>query len=295
MAIFAKHVQITTGWANFVHPVLLLDKARSDDDCFIHNLWPSLFMDCQPRILPMMPRFLTTLMLLSSLAVLPAQEEKVDGAKQLAEAQQRLKKMSETDYELDGIHINAATKEIRIPTRVELKQAPIEYMLVHETGKTHESVLTTSVSPTAIQVALLLANYQAATEGMLTKVPEAERPKIWKEEPPAKPQGNRVKITVEWKVGDETKSSPLSQWVQNTDTRQPPPDLETWVFNGSYVDERGFIGQHEGSIIAVWLDRGALINSPAEGAWRDDLWISLPANIPDEGTPVTLVINPVQP
>ncbi|MEN3943048.1 YdjY domain-containing protein [Prosthecobacter sp. SYSU 5D2] len=243
----------------------------------------------------MLRPFATLLLLCVSLVELHAQEEKVDGTQQLAAAQQRLKKLSATEYDLDGIRINAATREVRIPTQVELKQAPLEYMLVHETGKTHESVLTTAVSPTAVQVALLLANYQAATEGLLTKVPEEERPKIWKEEPPAKPGANRVKIEVEWKVGEETKKTPLSQWVQNSDTRKPPPDLETWVFNGSYMDERGFIGEHEGSIIAVWLDRGALMNSPAEGAWDDSLWISLPANIPDEGTPVTVIITPAQP
>lgn len=238
--------------------------------------------------------FLTLLLLTLSMAGLRAQE-KVDGARQLSEAQQKLKKLSATEYELEGIRINAATREVRIPTKVELKKAPIEYMLVHETGKTHESVLTTAVSPISVQVALLLANYQAATEGMLTKVPEAERPKIWKEEPPAKPKGNRANITVEWKVGSETKTAPLSSWVQNIETRKPPTDLDTWVFNGSYMDERGFIGQAEGSIVAVWLDRGALINSPAEGNWRDELWISLPANIPDEGTPVTVIISPAQP
>ncbi len=216
-------------------------------------------------------------------------------AKDMAEAQQRIKKLSATEYELDGIKINAATREVRIPTQIRLKQAPLEYMLTTETGKTHETVLTTAVTPTAIQVAMLLVNYQPATEGLLTKVPAEERPKIWKEEPPKNKGANRVKITVEWKAGTETKTSPLSQWVQNADVRKPPPDLDTWIFNGSYIDERGFIGQHEGSIIAVWLDRGAIFNSPAEGNWRDDLWISLPANIPDEGTPVTLIITPATP
>jgi hypothetical protein len=36
----------------------------------------------------------------------------------------------------------------------------------------------------------------------------------------------------------------------------------------------------------------AVINSPAKGNQRDDLWISMPANIPAEGTKVTLIITP---
>ena len=248
------------------------------------------------RIPTVMSRVLTSLIAIFALGLSAQEPTKPDSAKQMTEAQQRVKKLSATEYDLDGIRINAATREVRIPTKVELKQAPIEYMLVTETGKTHESVLTTAVTPTAIQVALLLANYQAATEGMLAKVPAEERPKSWKNEPPKDAGANRVIITVEWKVGDETKTAPLSDWVQNIETRKPAPDLSTWVFNGSHIDvDNGFVAQHEGSIIAVWLDRGAIINSPAEGNWRDDLWISLPANIPEPGTPVTLIISPAQP
>lgn len=219
---------------------------------------------------------------------------KADAGKQMEAVKQRLKKLSATEYDLDGIKINAASREVRIPAKVELKKAPIEYMLVHETGKTHESVLTTAISPTAIQLALLLANYQAASQGLLTHMPEAELPP-WKEVAPTTAGANRLIIEVEWQAGGKTQTTPLATWVQNVDTRQPPPDLETWVFNGSYVDERGFIGEYEGSIIAVWVDRGALINSPAEGNWRDELWISRPDAIPDEGTPVTVIIRPPNP
>ncbi len=242
-----------------------------------------------------MLRLAPLLLCLGCLPPLIGQQPAVDGAAQLAEAQKRLKKVGPAEYELDGIHINAASRELRLPARVELRQAPIEYLLVHETGKTHETVLTTAVSPTAIQVALLLANHQAATEGLLAKVPAAERPKIWKEEPPATPGGNLVSIDVEWQEQGQTRRARLADWVQNADTRQPPPDLQHWVFNGSYIDERGFIAQHEGSIVAVWLDRGAIFNSPAEGNWDDQRWISLPKNIPAEGTEVTVVIRPAKP
>lgn len=247
------------------------------------------------RNLPVMTFRISLLLACGTLCLHGQEAAKPDGAKQLAEAQQRLKKLSPTEYDLDGIRINAATREVRIPTLVNLKKAPIEYMLVHETGKTHESVLSTAVSPTSIQVALLLANFQPATEGMLTKVPETERPKIWKEAPPATPRGNRLVATVEWKVGEKIKTAALADWFQNAETRKPAPDLGTWVFNGSYIDERGFVSQHDGSIVAVWLDRSAIINSPAEGNWRDELWISLPENVPDEGTPVTLILTPEAP
>jgi len=230
-------------------------------------------------------------------AIVVAQEPTalVDPLKQMKEAQQRIQKLSATEYLLDGIQIKADTREVRIPCQVCLKKAPIEYMLTTETGKSHETVLTTAVSPTAIQVAMLLVNYEPATEGLLTKVPENERPKTWKDERPKIKGANRVNIAVEWKIGPSVQRGALSQWAQNSDTRKAPLDLDTWIFNGSYIDERGFIAQQEGSIIGIWLDRGAIFNSPAEGNWRDDLWISLPDNIPEEMTPVTLIITPAKP
>lgn len=257
-------------------------------------------MSLMPRLLQTVFRalylpLLLALGLVSVSAQEPVSDAKTAAEKKLADTQSRLKKLSASEYELDGIKINATTREVRIPTKVELQKAPLEYLLVHETGKTHETVLTTAINPMAIQVALLLANYQPATEGMLAKVPEKERPTVWKEEPPKTPGGNRLKIDVEWKEGDKVKKAPLVDFVQFGDTGKPPVDLTYWIFNGSFLDERGFVGEHEGSVIALWLDRAALINSPAEGAWRDDLWISLPKNIPEIGTPVTLIISPTQP
>ena len=243
----------------------------------------------------MLRLLLTFLSIYSTYIIAQVPNASIDPAKQMSEAQQRIKKLSPTEYDLDGIKIKADTREVRIPCQVCLKKAPIEYMLTTDTGKTHETVLTTSVSPIAIQMAMLLVNYEPATEGLLAKVPEVERSEMWKDQPPKTQGANRVNITVEWKVGTETKSGPLSQWAQKTDTRKAPTDLDTWIFNGSYIDERGFIAQQEGSVIGIWLNRGAIFNSPAEGNWRDDLWISLPENIPDETTPVTLIITPAKP
>lgn len=243
----------------------------------------------------MLRPLLAIIMFHSALAAAQEPTTRVDPLKQLKEAQQRIQKISTTEYVLDGIKIKTDIREVRIPCQVCLKKAPIEYMLTTDTGKTHETVLTTSVSPTAIQVAMLLVNYEPATAGLLSKVPENERPKAWKDEPPMIKGANRVNIAVEWKIGTTVKRGALSQWAQNADTRKAPTDLDTWIFNGSYIDERGFIAQQEGSIIGIWLDRGAIFNSPAEGNWRDDLWISLPDNIPDEMTPVMLIITPAKP
>ena len=203
----------------------------------------------------------------------------------------QVKEIGPNEFEVGGIRFNGQTREIRVPTVVNIKQAPIEYMLVHETGKVHESVLRTAIKPSDLQVAMLLCHYEPGTVGLA-------HPEAPKDLTPIKPLelknpgANRVVVQVEWKEKGETKKAPLSDWMQDINTRKPPPDLQTWIFSGSYVDEDGFAGDREGSFFASYLDRSAMFNSPAKGNWDDAAWISNPALIPDEGTAVTLIITP---
>jgi hypothetical protein len=193
--------------------------------------------------------------------------------------------------------ITAATRELRIPCSILHQRLPIEYALCHEAGeKVHETILQTAVRPIEIQLALLLANYQPGTRGILdTLDPKAERPYPEKEETsPEKPGANRLAIHCEWKEGDEVKRVPLSAFIQDSDTRKTPADLDTWIFNGSRIDEEGYVAEITGSIISTYVDRSAIINSTAKGNHRDELWISMPDNIPAEETKVTLIITPAK-
>jgi hypothetical protein len=209
----------------------------------------------------------------------------------MASSRARLQQRSPSEYSLGDIQIDASKREIRFPCKVLHQELPIEYLLVHETGKDHETILTTTISPLDLQVALLLANFSPGTTGLFAKLPKTE-PVPFAETRPALPGAHRVQIRAEWKTDGKTQTSALSQWFQNSDLRTPPADLDAWIFNGSKIDERGFVAESEGSFIAVYADPNALFNSPATGNHRDDLWISLPKNVPPEGTPVTLIISP---
>jgi hypothetical protein len=223
----------------------------------------------------MLLRFLLLALLTTSL---PAQ---TDAKAQLAEAQKMLKETSPGIFDLNGIQITAATREVRIPCSVLHQKLPIEYALCHEAGeKVHETILQTAVRPIQVQLALLLANYQPSTQD--------------KDIAPPTPGANRLAIHCEWKVADQLKKVPLSDFIQNSDTRKTPPDLGTWIFNGSLIDKDGFNAEITGSIISTYVDRLAVINSSAKGNHRDDLWISMPANIPAEETAVTLIITPAK-
>lgn len=240
---------------------------------------------------------LSSFAFLAFLPCLAAQDTatpKVDAKTQLEDAKKLLKETAPGIYDLNGIQITAATRELRIPCSILHQKLPIEYALCHEAGeKVHETILQTTVKPIQVQLALLLANYQPATKGILEKLdPKEERPYQDKDTEPATLGANRLHIRCEWKDGEKVKNVPLSDFIQNIDERKTPPDLHTWIFNGSRIDAEGFVAEITGSIISTYVDRTAIINSPAKGNHRDDLWISMPANIPAEETKVTLIITP---
>ncbi len=69
-------------------------------------------------------------------------------------------KTGDSTYEMGGVQFNSATREIRIPTIVNMNEGVIEYALVTDTGKTHESLLSTKVRPFDVNVAMLLCHYE---------------------------------------------------------------------------------------------------------------------------------------
>lgn len=202
-----------------------------------------------------------------------------------------LKRVSETELELRGIRIRSDLREIRVPCRVNMTDGQIEYALVHEAGKTHESILKTAVSPADLQVALLLCHFEPATEGIYPEgVPEGARTIPVTQ--PKEPGAQRLAATLEWKTEGQSRKAPLSSWIRDHTRGAPPPDLNDWIFNGSVIDARGFVAEADGSILSVWVDPEAMLNSPARGNLDDERWRCQTSAIPPEDTPVTLILHP---
>ena len=185
------------------------------------------------------------------------------------------------------------TREIRIPTQVNMTEGLLEFVLVRTAGKVHESLLVTEASGTNINVALKLLHYKASEElfplfnengslsNKLPKVPENIR------------KAARTQISVEWKDGQKLKSAPLNKWVAYaaTETAVPMP-VAPWVYGGSYVLEGKFAADTTGDLVAIFTTRNALLNYAGTDHDNDDVWIPTDARVPPPGTDVTLVIAP---
>jgi len=202
-----------------------------------------------------------------------------------APAKLEVVRLSATRSRLGLIEFDHATREIFIPAQVNMVKGLLEYALVSEKGKLHEALLSTKARVFDLNIVLLLLNYQPDAQWFV---------------PPAKPQpldtvkpGARLELMVRWKESPDgpQKSARLDEWItdlitQKTAARAP------WIYTGSHLnEEKQFAAEVDGSLVALYHDARALLNSPREGADNDEQWSPF-RNVPPKGTPVTVVITP---
>lgn len=180
--------------------------------------------------------------------------------------------------ELGGVTLDKARRTILFPGAVNQRTGVVEYAIVTTKGKTHESVFHTEVQPQHIHLALLLLGGQPPSTNRF--VPDLAVP----------PPGEPVWIEFRWQQDGQDRRRPLEESIVTTNNGLTLP-AGPWIYNGSYLQDGGFVAQREGSIVSIQIDPMALINNPRPGRENDDLHYVNPAALPPEGAPVTLAIR----
>ncbi|MDB6118267.1 MAG: hypothetical protein JWO08_2048 [Verrucomicrobiaceae bacterium] len=212
-----------------------------------------------------------------------------------AAAAKRIKTIGKNEFELGSITFNSDTREVSVPCSVNMRDGAVEYALVHETGKTHESILKTAAAAVDLQVAMLLTNYQPGHTGLFSYQKDEKIRKKMEETAPKTPGGNLVQLFVEWKDGDAVKRVPLREWMIDPRTKKVPTSFDHWVFNGSMIQESGFSAQLYGSFVGTYYDVTAIINCPSKDNLVDDIWSVNARVMPKIDTSVKLIIAPFSP
>ena len=212
----------------------------------------------------------------------------------LDEAKSRIKKTGDHEYELGGIKFNSETREIRLPAEVNMNDGIIEYAIVHVNGKTHESLLRTSVIGFDLNVVMLLCHYEPHIGDLVATMKEPT-PELKKEaaKPAVKAGANRIKVSVQWKDEKGEHTVPIEQWVRNTKTNALMSG-DAFSYNGSVIDDGKFQADREGSYIAMYIDTLALMNNVEKDNWSDQIWTIEKSVVPPVDTKVTLVLSPVE-
>lgn len=216
---------------------------------------------------------------------LPAPDQAVEPVKPNVE------KLDANRFRIGKVTFNRSTREVRFPARVNMTEGLLEFLVVHENGKVHESLFITDTSPTDINLALTLLRYTPSRElyplpnetgGVTDKYPEV---------PAEVRDAARVVMFVEREESGTTRRVPANEWIQHAVKSTHMPS-GPWVYGGSEFHDGKFVPETTGDIIAIFVAPSALINYPGEDNRDDTVWLAYPKRVPAEGTQVQIVIAP---
>jgi hypothetical protein len=186
-----------------------------------------------------------------------------------------------------GIRIDKAKRTITFPAAINLTDGLMEYLIVTEMGKTHESLLSTKISPYDIQVAMLLLGIKPSATA--ESEPPAQITKQYLQSAPEL-KGETVNLYVSWKDDHGSHRVRAEEMMWNLHTNAVMTD-GPWVYNGSEMYGGKFLAQVDGSITALVRDSAALINNPRPGNDDDQIWQVDTKAAPKVGTPVDVTIE----
>lgn len=196
-------------------------------------------------------------------------------------------KIGENRYRLGKIEFDSKTREVRVPVVVNMREGgPVEYLLVHEQGKVHESVLATAINPLHLQIVLKLLRYRTGFGDVFNRLLPEDL--LEKEGGDAADRGETVAFFFTPNEGEPIPAYELVVDGENAEAME----AGGWTFTGSVVEDGTFMAEAEGSIVAIYLDPLAMFNMTRDGAHIDSRWGARTSAIPELGTLGLLSILP---
>jgi hypothetical protein len=187
-------------------------------------------------------------------------------------------------FSVGTVILDKTTREIQIPASVNMREGPVEYVLVSDNGKIHESVFITRADPNEVHIAALLLGINAETNlGPANSAAVITRK-------------GAVVIRVEWDRNGPIEKRFLNETVNisNPTTKAVSSALSSgaWLYNGSRVEPDGFFAAtRHGSIISIIRDADALVNYPGISRDNDEIHTPNAAVLPEKDHPVRIILQ----
>lgn len=182
-------------------------------------------------------------------------------------------------FQLGKVRLDKNKKSVTFPAVLNLSPGLIEYVVVTETGKIHESLVRTDVEPYQIHTAMLLLGAKGAGTNTFPEEADSKLP------------GDKVQVELSWKDSEGTgQRSPIEDFVYNQQ-QNAAMSRGPWVYNGSRILEGTFIAQQDGSIVSLIADPDALINNPRPGRENDEIWQVRTNGLPPLNWPMEVTIT----
>ncbi len=197
-------------------------------------------------------------------------------------------------FKIGDFELNKQTRAIRFPAVINMREGLLEFVIVHDKGKVHESLLRTSVNITHLNITLKLLRYQSSPELFMLRdedgFPNGLMPAVDAKTKAAA----RVDIRMLWKDGETEHSVSVNECINNTRNNKVMP-AGPWVYGGSAVYNGRYVAEMTGDIVAILTNEAAIFNYPGENNRINadyGVWYALTKVIPDVGTPVIVEIRP---
>lgn len=203
----------------------------------------------------------------------------------------RVKEVAPGIYQVGGVVLDAHSRQIRFPARVNMNRGLIEVVICTESGKKHESVLSTAIRPMDLHTALLLLGLRPGRN------PAWPPPPIDASGGPAygmTAPGDRLDVSISWKEKGKRREARADQLLMDIRTSQTLPRTD-WVFTGSILDNAGkYLADGIGSLVTNYHDGSSVIDCPLSLGAVDDFTYANEGIIPDVGTIVEVRMTPVK-
>lgn len=203
-----------------------------------------------------------------------------------------VKELDAERLQIGDVILNRKTREIRFPAQVNMAGGELlEFAIVHVNGKVHESLLSTSISPLHLNIALKLLRYQPSPElyPVLNEdgTPSGKFPAVSDEIKAA----SRLEVKVEWEDEGKTRTALINEWITDTTTGKSMP-ADPWVYGGSFTANGRYAAEATGDILAIYLSTTTMANFSGKDNDTDEVWLPFPKRVPPVGTKVTVSILP---
>jgi hypothetical protein len=207
-----------------------------------------------------------------------------------------LTQISRDIFQLGPVRLDKNQRTVQFPAKLNLKEGVIEYLLVHDRGKSYESMLTTSAEPYYVHLAMLLIGAKGAppTDALLNATTPQfhmnKPPGATNAPPPLAIPGDPVTIELAWETLHGRKQVRAEDCLMNLATKTNVAH-SAWTYNGSRVVHGYFMAQGEGSIVAMIDDIDAMVNNPRQGSDNDQIWQINSNNVPPTNTTVEVTFK----
>ena len=214
----------------------------------------------------------------------------VDEARKALQKNLKLQPMEEGKFKVGAVILDQKTRTVRFPVKVNMDENAVEYVLVTEQGKAHESIFTTTATPSQVHLACVLLGMKQSPLN------------DWPKEVSEIPMPHRVNVEVTWPTNGPPKRIALHQFIAKVTAGRAVTEGEPlvkdakgteddWFYNGSYFSGGAFAAEREGSIIAIIADRSALLNGLRVGHKDDKIHVPNKAILPAKGRRLTMVLT----